>query len=130
MSKNIRILATAAVIAIVATTSACSSTRSSGSDDTTGPALVGIAMPTRSLERWNNDGAHLEELLKKAGLHRPRCSTRTTRSTSRSRQLQNMINQNAKVLVIASIDGTALGPVLKKAADQKIKVIAYDRLIN
>ena len=28
---------------------------------------IGIAMPTRSLERWNNDGTHLEKLLKDAG---------------------------------------------------------------
>ncbi len=41
-----------------------------------------------------------------------------------------MINDGAKVLVIASIDGTALGPVLQTAADAGIKVIAYDRLIN
>ena len=34
------------------------------------------------------------------------------------------------MLVIASIDGTALSNVLKKAADAKIKVIAYDRLIK
>ncbi|HLV04447.1 MAG TPA: hypothetical protein VKY79_07730, partial [Actinomycetaceae bacterium] len=29
--------------------------------------LVGIAMPTRSLERWNNDGSHLEALLQERG---------------------------------------------------------------
>ena len=40
-----------------------------------------------------------------------------------------MISKGCKVLVIASIDGSSLTDVLKKAADQKIKVIAYDRLI-
>jgi putative multiple sugar transport system substrate-binding protein len=44
-------------------------------------------------------------------------------------QLENMISKGCKVLVIASIDGSSLTDVLKKAADQKIKVIAYDRLI-
>src|SRR5699024_2043681 len=29
--------------------------------------LIGIAMPTKSLERWNRDGAHLEGLLKEMG---------------------------------------------------------------
>jgi putative multiple sugar transport system substrate-binding protein len=41
-----------------------------------------------------------------------------------------MVNQDPEVLVVASIDGTALGPVLQQAADKGIKVIAYDRLIN
>jgi putative multiple sugar transport system substrate-binding protein len=45
-------------------------------------------------------------------------------------QIQNQIAGGSKILVIASIDGTALGPVLEEAAKQQIKVIAYDRLIN
>jgi putative multiple sugar transport system substrate-binding protein len=45
-------------------------------------------------------------------------------------QIENMITKGAKVLVVASIDGTTLSDVLQQAADQKIKVIAYDRLIR
>jgi putative multiple sugar transport system substrate-binding protein len=44
-------------------------------------------------------------------------------------QLENMITKGCKVLVIASIDGSALTDVLAKAAENDIKVIAYDRLI-
>jgi len=35
-----------------------------------------------------------------------------------------------KVLVIGAIDGSKLAPVLQKAAEKNIKVIAYDRLIR
>jgi putative multiple sugar transport system substrate-binding protein len=45
-------------------------------------------------------------------------------------QIENMISKGAKVLVVASIDGSALTDVLKKAADAGIKTIAYDRLIR
>ena len=41
-----------------------------------------------------------------------------------------MISQGADILVIASIDGTALTTQLQNAADNKIPVIAYDRLIR
>ncbi|MFA7119532.1 MAG: sugar-binding protein, partial [Sphaerochaetaceae bacterium] len=44
-------------------------------------------------------------------------------------QLENMIMGNCRVLVIASIDGSALTEVLKSAKEKKIPVIAYDRLI-
>ena len=44
-------------------------------------------------------------------------------------QLENMITKGAKVLVIASIDGSVLSDVLKQAQDNGVKVIAYDRLI-
>jgi putative multiple sugar transport system substrate-binding protein len=130
VSKKLSIFATVAVAATLATASTgCSSSRPSDSDDSKGPALIGIAMPTRSLERWNNDGAHLTELLKKAG-YKTSLQYADNKVDQQITQLQNMINQNPKVLVVASIDGTALSPVLEKAAQQKIKVIAYDRLIN
>ena len=41
-----------------------------------------------------------------------------------------MVTKGAKVLVIASIDGTTLTDVLQKAHDEGVKVIAYDRLIK
>ncbi len=40
-----------------------------------------------------------------------------------------MVSGNCKVLVIASIDGSALTTVLEDAKNQGIQVIAYDRLI-
>ncbi|WP_433086945.1 multiple monosaccharide ABC transporter substrate-binding protein [Dactylosporangium sp. CA-052675] len=132
MGKTLRVLAATALAALLATTSACSKTRSddnAGGGGDSGPALVGIAMPTRSLERWNNDGAHLEDLLKKAG-YKTSLQYADNKVDQQITQLQNMINDKAKILVIASIDGTALAPVLQQAADKKVKVIAYDRLIN
>jgi len=45
-------------------------------------------------------------------------------------QLDNQITRGAKLLVIASIDGTALTTQLQSAKDNKIPVIAYDRLIR
>ncbi len=91
--------------------------------------LIGIAMPTKSLERWNRDGAHLEALLKERG-YRTSLQYADNKQDQQNNQLQNMINDGAKVLVIASIDGTALGPVLQQAKDAGTSVIAYDRLIN
>ena len=44
-------------------------------------------------------------------------------------QVENMIANGCEVLVIASIDGEALGTVLDQAKAANIPVIAYDRLI-
>jgi len=86
-------------------------------------------MPTTTLERWNNDGAHLVDQLKGMGYNTD-LEFADNKPDEQISQIQNMINNNAKVLVIAAIDGTVLGPVLQTAADAGIKVIAYDRLIN
>ena len=110
------------------TASPGSSVSASGGTGAAG-ALIGIAMPTKSLERWNRDGAHLVELLEKAGF-KTSLQYADNKQEQQNNQVQNMINDGAKVLVIASIDGTALGPVLQEAATAGAKVIAYDRLIN
>ncbi len=100
-----------------------------GSEPAATDVLIGLAMPTKSLERWNRDGAHLEELLKEKG-YRTSLQYADNKQDQQNNQLQNMINDGAKVVVIASIDGTALGPVLEQAKTADVKVIAYDRLIN
>lgn len=129
---------TAAVIAgatlLFGSLAACSSERESDTADsgesaTAEDTLIGIAMPTKSLQRWNNDGAHLEGLLQDSG-YDTSLQYADNKVDQQITQLQNMINDGADVLVVASIDGTALGPVLQDAADQEIPVIAYDRLIN
>lgn len=138
MSKTWKKVAVAVAAASLFTASltACSSERNDdngGSDSTGGAAeeggLIGIAMPTKSLERWNRDGSHLDELLKEAGFETS-LQYADNKVDQQITQIQNMINDGAKVLVVASIDGTALGPVLEDAATKDIKVIAYDRLIN
>jgi putative multiple sugar transport system substrate-binding protein len=128
------VAAAAGMTLLLGALTACSSERSggdSGGGETGGSdtPLIGIAMPTRSLERWNNDGAHLEKLLGDAG-YETTLQYADNKVDQQITQLQNMINQGADVLVIASIDGTALGPVLDAAAKEEIPVIAYDRLIN
>jgi putative multiple sugar transport system substrate-binding protein len=122
----------AGVMLLAGTLGACSSSRDDDSGDNASGGsggLIGIAMPTKSLERWNKDGSHLEELLKKDG-YTTTLQYADNKVDTQITQLQNMINQSPKVLVIAAIDGTALAPVLADAASKKIKVIAYDRLIN
>ena len=136
--KTVAALASAALL--LTGVSACSAEK--GTDEpnagteateaaTTDPAdiLVGIAMPTRSLERWNKDGANLEGLLKEAG-YQTTLQYADNKVDQQISQLQNMVNDGADILVIASIDGTALAPVLADAKAQDITVIAYDRLIN
>ncbi len=89
---------------------------------------VGVAMPTKDLQRWNQDGANMESELKAAGYEVDLQYASNDVSTQVS-QIENMINGGCSVLVIASIDGDSLGTVLASAKEKNIPVIAYDRLI-
>jgi putative multiple sugar transport system substrate-binding protein len=100
-----------------------------GGADTDGSMMVGVAMPTKSLQRWNQDGAFLKEKLEAEGFDVDLQYANNDVATQVS-QLENMITKGCKVLVIASIDGTALKGVLAEAAAEGVIVIAYDRLIR
>src|SRR3954471_14377965 len=91
--------------------------------------LVGVAMPTKSSARWIADGDNMVKVLKERGYDVDLQYAEDDVPNQLS-QIENMITKGAKVLVVASIDGTTLSDVLQQAADQKIKVIAYDRLIK
>jgi len=94
-----------------------------------GGGLVGIAMPTKSSARWIADGDNLVKSLKDLGYETDLQYAEDDIPTQLN-QVENMITKGAKVLVIASIDGTTLTDTLQKAADACIKVFAYDRLIR
>ena len=89
---------------------------------------VGVSMPTKDLQRWNQDGANMKSQLEKAGYTVDLQYAANDIPTQVS-QIENMITGGCKVLVIASIDGSALSNALETAKKKNIKVIAYDRLI-
>ncbi|HEY3437661.1 MAG TPA: multiple monosaccharide ABC transporter substrate-binding protein [Actinotalea sp.] len=91
--------------------------------------LIGVAMPTQTSERWIADGKAVKEGLEKAG-YTVDLEYAGDDIPTQSQQIDQMITKGAKLLIIAAIDGTALSSQLQAAADQGIKVIAYDRLIR
>ncbi|MBQ7800982.1 MAG: sugar-binding protein [Oscillospiraceae bacterium] len=93
-----------------------------------GGNLVGVAMPTKDLQRWNQDGENMKAQLEAAG-YTVDLQYAANDITTQVSQIENMIANGCEVLVIASIDGEALGTVLDQAKAANIPVIAYDRLI-
>ncbi|AFI62290.1 Sugar binding protein of pentose ABC transporter [Bifidobacterium animalis subsp. animalis IM386] len=133
MKSTKRIIALISAIAICAGLGACSSTRA-GFEQTGGTqklekgATIGISMPTKSEERWNKDGNNLKDKLEKAG-YKVVLNFADDKPAQQNADIENMVNQNAKILVVASKDGSAVGPAVEKARDAGATVIAYDRLI-
>lgn len=127
--KKILSLALVAMLALAA----CNVTSPGGSAGASGATgaggLIGIAMPTKSSARWVSDGDNLVKALTGLGYTTDLQFAEDDIPTQVS-QIENMITKGAKVLIIAAIDGTTLTDTLQKAADAKIKVLAYDRLIN
>ena len=93
-----------------------------------GKNKVGVSMPTKDLQRWNQDGDYMKQELEKAGYEVDLQYAANDVATQLS-QVENMINSGCKVLVIAAIEGSSLGEALDMAEAKNIPVIAYDRLL-
>jgi putative multiple sugar transport system substrate-binding protein len=133
-SKKIALVAAAAGMALALT--ACggggrggSSADGSAPSDGGKGALVGIAMPTKVDQRWIQDGDNVVKYLKEAG-YQTDLEYADNDIPTQAQQIETMITKGAKVIVIASIDGGALGQQLDDAKAAGVKVIAYDRLLT
>ena len=90
--------------------------------------VIGVAMPTQDLQRWNQDGENMKAQLEEKGYTVDLQYAGNDVATQVS-QIENMIANGDQLLVIASIEGDSLGTVLAQAKEAEIPVIAYDRLI-
>jgi putative multiple sugar transport system substrate-binding protein len=91
-------------------------------------AKVGVSMPTKDLQRWNQDGENMEKLLKEAGFE-VSLQFASNDVQQQLAQVETMINDGCEVVVIAAIEGSSLGAALDLAGEKGVKVIAYDRLL-
>jgi len=127
--KLATIVATGGVLAALAACAPPGSTGGGAGGGGEGDCNVGISMPTRSLERWINDGENLQQLLEADG-----CTVdlqyADNKPDQQITQIQNQVAGGARILVVAAIDAATLGPVLEDAAGQDIQIISYDRLLT
>lgn len=137
-----KFLAAGAGAALAFTLAACSGGGAGSSEEPTGGATsggdggamteggtIGVAMPTQTSERWIADGDAVKSGLEEAGFDVDLQFAGDDIPTQ-SQQIDNMITNGVKALIIAAIDGTALSAQLQAAADAGIPVISYDRLIR
>ncbi|MDD3168160.1 MAG: sugar ABC transporter substrate-binding protein [Eubacteriales bacterium] len=124
-----KLIALIMVLALALSLVACGGGGAAEPEEEAAAAMIGVSMPTQSLQRWNQDGANMKAMLEEAGYQVDLQYGGDNDIPTQVAQIENMITQGCKVLVIAAIDGSSLTEVLKQAKEQGIPVIAYDRLI-
>lgn len=132
MSRTLlRAVATTGAFALAFGLAACASSTAPESEGNTEASdiTVGVAMPTETSERWIADGDAVKSQLEEAG-YDVDLQFANDDIPRQQQQLDQMITNGADILIVASIDGTALATQLENAASKGIPVIAYDRLIN
>ncbi len=90
---------------------------------------VGVSMPTKSLQRWNEDGEYLKAQFEAGGYEVELQYAGDNDVPTQVAQLETMLLNGCTVLVITAIESTALGNVLAQAKEAGVKVICHDRII-
>ncbi|MEU3945258.1 multiple monosaccharide ABC transporter substrate-binding protein [Streptomyces sp. NPDC029526] len=130
-NRRAALTALAGAVSLSLALSACGQNSEGGSEeDAKGSdgAVIGVAMPTKSSERWIADGNNVVENLKSKG-YETKLVYGEDDPDQQVSQVENLITQGVKALIIAAIDNKSMNNVLQQAKDADIPVISYDRLI-
>ena len=108
-ARTIAAVAVGAMLVLGLTTGCVSSRTAAGAGSQEGASgqLVGVTMPTKQSERWVMDGNNVKAQLEAAG-YKVDLQYAENDIPTQVNQLENQITNGAKLLIIASIDGTAL----------------------
>lgn len=105
-----------------------------GSQGTSGPAgpkdikdiKVGVSIGHTQEERWQREIEMFRQYAQEKGFELIVQSAENSTQRQIS-QCENLVNQGIDVLIMQSIDASAVAPIISNAHAEGIKVIAYDR---
>ena len=129
-ARKILVLAAASALVLAA----CGGSDSDSGSDTTaaagGGCTVGVSWNNYQEERWAKwDEPAIKAAIEAAGgtyISNDAKSSAETQATN----LENLISQGAKALIVLAQDGEAIKPAVGSAIEAGVPVVAYDRLIE
>ena len=100
-----------------------------GTGGSSGKTKVGLSFSDFATERWKNEADLMTKLLEDKG-YEVIVQEANHDVKLQNDQIDNMVAQGVKGLIVIAEDGAAAATAVDKAAAAGVKVIAYDRLIK
>src|SRR3712207_5900898 len=130
VSRKLGLTALSAVAAL--TLAACGGEGAGSNNDTEDAApedlSIGVSMPTQTSERWIADGEAVQEQLEEKG-YTVNLQFANDDIPTQTQQIDQMITQGADALIIAAIDGTALGAQLQRSEEHTSELQSRQYLV-
>lgn len=92
-------------------------------------AIIGVSLPWLGTQNWKEADEMFKSELEAAGFQTI-VQAADNKVPQQQQQIESMIQNGAKVIVVGPIDGSQLGSVLEEAKAAGIYVIGYDRLLE
>jgi len=94
-----------------------------------GATIVGLSFSDFATERWKNEEILMTQLLEAKG-YQVLSQEANHDVKMQNDQIDNMVAQGAKAIIVIAEDGDAAATAADKAAEAGVLVLAYDRLIK
>lgn len=118
------------IVLVACSTPGASPAGSAGGSAAATGCVVGVSWNNYSQERWKKaDEPAMQEAIAAAGGSYIRADA-NDKAEQQLTDIDSLINQGAKALIILAKDSEAILPAIQKATTAGIPVIAYDRLIE
>lgn len=91
--------------------------------------VVGVSLPTQREERWVKDREAMEAYAEEIGVTL-KVQVADADQAQQAQQVENLLTQGIDVLILAPHDASASAELVKKANDEGVPVISYDRLVT
>lgn len=92
-------------------------------------ATIGVSLPWLGTQNWKEADEMFKTQLEAAGF-KTIVQAADNKVPQQQQQIESMIQNGAKVIVVGPVDGSQLGSVLEEAAAAGITIIGYDRLLE
>ncbi len=92
-------------------------------------ATIGVSLPWLGTQNWKEAEEMFKTELEAAGF-KPIIQAADQKVATQQQQIESMIQNGAKVIVVGPVDGSQLGAVLEEAKAAGAYVIGYDRLLE
>ena len=119
----------AILILVTIVLSACAPKADAPAADGGEKIKVGLSFSDFATERWKNEEILMRDLLEEKG-YEVLSQEANHDVKMQNDQIDNMVAQGVKALIVIAEDGDAIVTSVEKAADAGVKVIAYDRLVK
>jgi D-xylose transport system substrate-binding protein len=124
-----KIFSIAILVVLVASLLGGCAPKAATTTTTTGKTIVGLSFSDYATERWPVESAQMTQLLQKLG-YEVIAQEADHDVKLQSDQIDNMVSQGAKGLIVIAEDGAAAVTPVNKAVAAGVPVISYDRLIK
>jgi len=136
--SSLNVLFTILFVAALALSACAKTTPTEAPQVTTAPVVtqppaatlsVGVILPTKDEPRWLQDETRFKDAFTSAGYDVQILFSQGDSATEKA-NVESLISQGVKVIIICPQDATAAAAAASEARDAGVKVISYDRLIR